>query len=446
MRIKAILIFLFIALSTPAFTSERPSIIILTDIGGDTDDEQSMVRFLLYADNFDIKGFCITSRLGHGQDTKPEIMLNLIEAYSKVYPNLKLHSPDYPEPQLLKSLVKNGQGNQFNFGEGYDTEASNHIIEVVDRAEVTVHIVVWGGLRELAQALWKVQQTRSQAELVSFCRKIQVHAIGDQDKHRDWITGNFRDLKFIANGFVFTGNFGIREISSFRGMYMTGDQSMQDGKWVKANIYGNGPLTDIYPLHGHGTDGMKEGDTPSFLGLIANGLNVPEKPEWGGWGGRFRWLNNSLYIDAQDFLEGTLNERHSVARWRPAFQRDFMARAMWCTHSYDDANHNPGAVVNGVSGTEPMVVQVSPGGTMVFDASASSDPDGDKISFNWFFYDEISRAEGTIIKTLRGGKKCRVTFPDTLMGRELHLILEVTDSGIPALTTYKRIVVQLNQD
>lgn len=443
MRIKAILILLFIVLSPVAFASEKPSIIILTDIGGDTDDEQSMVRFLLYADMFDIHGFCITSRLGHGQDTKPEIMFNLIEAYSKVYPNLKLHSTDYPDPEKLIRMVKNGQGNQYNFGEGYDTEASNHIIEVVDQAEATVHIAVWGGLRELAQALWKVQQTRSPAELVAFCRKMQVHAIGDQDKHRDWITGNFRDLKFIANGFVFTGNFGIREISTFRGMYMTGDQSMQNGDWVRTNIYGHGPLTDAYQLHGHGTDGMKEGDTPSFLGLIANGLNVPEKPEWGGWGGRFRWLNNSLYIDAQDFLEGTLNERHSVSRWRTAFQRDFMARAKWCSHSFENANHNPVVVVNGVSGTEPVVVKVSPGGKMVFDASASSDPDGDKLSFNWFFYDEISRADGVAIKTLKGGKKCRVTFPESLGGRELHLILEVTDSGIPSLTSYKRIVVQV---
>ena len=177
--------------------------------------------------------------------------------------------------------------------------------------------------------------------------------------------------------------------------------------------------------------------------MIANGLNVPEKPEWVGWGGRFRWLNNSLYIDAQDFLEGTLNERHSVSRWRTAFQRDFMARAKWCSHSFENANHNPVVVVNGVSGTEPVVVKVSPGGKMVFDASASSDPDGDKLSFNWFFYDEISRADGVAIKTLKGGKKCRVTFPESLGGRELHLILEVTDSGIPSLTSYKRIVVQV---
>jgi len=443
MKFKVLLIFICFTLFSNGFATERPLILILTDIGGDTDDEQSMVRFLLYADNFDIKGFCITSRLGHGQDTKPEIMLNLIEAYGKVYPNLKLHSAYYPDPELLKSLVRIGQGNQFDFGEGFDTDASNHIIDVVTKSEQIVHIAVWGGLRELAQALWKVRQTRTLDELVTFCRKIQVHAIGDQDKHRDWITSNFRELKFIANGFVFTGNFGIREISSFRGMYMTGDLSMQNGEWVRANIYGNGPLADAYPLHGHGTDGMKEGDTPSFLGLIDNGLNVPDKPEWGGWGGRFRLLNNNLYIDAQDFLDGTLNERHSVSRWRPAFQSDFMARAKWCVEPYEKANHNPEVTINGLRGKKPIYIDAFAGKPVIFDASECSDPDGDKLSFNWFFYDEINRVEGGHLKPLRMGKKCRVILPEKLIGREVHLILEVTDNGVPALTSYRRIIMKV---
>ena len=30
-----------------------------------------------------------------------------------------------------------------------------------------------------------------------------------------------------------------------------------------------------------------EGDTPSFRGLIANGLNEMEHPNWGSWGGRY---------------------------------------------------------------------------------------------------------------------------------------------------------------
>lgn len=334
-----ILIFLLTASICEAI--ERPKIIVLTDIGGDTDDEQSMVRFLLYADVFDIKAICATSRLGHGKDTKPELIRKQIEAYRFVYPNLLLHSENFPSPDYLSSLVKNGQGEPDNFGDGLDSEVSDFIIKTVDDATETVHLLIWGGQRELAQALWKIRATRPKEKVTLFCKKMQVHAIGDQDKHRDWILDNFKHINYIANGYAFHGNFGTREISVFRGMYMTGDVSMQDREWVKNHIHGHGALGDCYPLDGHGTNGMKEGDSPSFLGLIANGLNVPTKPEWGGWGGRFRRLSNNLYIDGQDFLDGTLNERHTVSRWRPAFQRDFMARLDWCVESYDDANHNP---------------------------------------------------------------------------------------------------------
>ncbi|KAF0238600.1 MAG: hypothetical protein FD181_812 [Prolixibacteraceae bacterium] len=435
-------ILIFLALSQVALKAdEKPALIVLTDIGGDTDDEQSFVRLLLYSDKLDIKSICITSRLGHGQDIKPEIAFKQLNAYKEVYPNLKLHSEGFPAPEYLISIVKKGQGDQFKFGTGFETEASNHIIDVVDKTLQTVHIAVWGGLRELAQALWNIKETRSQDEVAAFSKKIQVHAIGNQDRHRDWIIENFKDVKFIASSFVFLGEFGIRELATFRGMYMTGDVTLQDGNWVRQHIHGHGTLSDLYQLHGHGTDGMKEGDTPSFLGLIANGLNVPEKPEWGGWGGRFRLLDRNLYIDAQDFLDGTLNERHSVARWRPAFQRDFMARVKWCKEPFEKANHNPVVVVNGQPGYEPLFLETKTGSKLLFDASESYDPDGGHLSFNWFVYNEIYNPDNVKVKIFPKGKRCSLTIPKNHSGKAIHLIIEVVDNGIPALTSYKRIII-----
>lgn len=437
-----ILIFVFTASICEAI--ERPKIIVLTDIGGDTDDEQSMVRFLLYADVFDIKAICATSRLGHGKDTKPELIRKQIEAYRSVYPNLLLHSENFPSPDYLSSLVKNGQGEPDNFGDGLDSEVSDFIIKTVDDATETVHLLIWGGQRELAQALWKIRATRPKEKVTLFCKKMQVHAIGDQDKHRDWILDNFKHINYIANGYAFHGNFGTREISVFRGMYMTGDVSMQDREWVKNHIHGHGALGDCYPLDGHGTNGMKEGDSPSFLGLIANGLNVPTKPEWGGWGGRFRRLSNNLYIDGQDFLDGTLNERHTVSRWRLAFQRDFMARLDWCVESYGDANHNPVVSVNGNMGKNPMEINAEVGEQLAFDASDSIDPDNDSLSFDWFFYNELSQTDCLPVTLESDGEKCIVEIPSRLSGRSLHLILEVRDNGTPSLSSYRRIVVHVD--
>ncbi|MFC4870859.1 nucleoside hydrolase-like domain-containing protein [Negadavirga shengliensis] len=425
-----------------SLAQDKPQIIVLTDIGGDTDDEQSLARFLYYADHFDIKGLCATSRLGHGQDTKPEIIHSQLQAYREVYPNLLLHSQDFPDPDQLERLVKNGQGDHKSLGEGHDTEASDHIIQVIDGTDHTVHIAVWGGLRELAQALWKVKENRNSEQLEAFCKKIQVHAIGDQDGHRDYMLKEFKDVKFIANGFAWYGFAGVRELSAFRGMYMTGDVSMQDGDWVRTEIHGNGPLSEKYQLHGHGTDGMKEGDTPSFLGLLENGLNVPEKPEYGGWGGRYRWLNNHLYIDVPDFLEGKLNERHTVARWRSAFQRDFMARVKWATMSFAEANHNPVVIINGGKSTFPLELEAKAGERVVLDASQSSDPDGDALEFHWFVYDEIFRASEPIRFEMENqGAKASFKMPELPKGEKIHIIAEVTDNGQPAMTRYRRIIL-----
>ncbi|MDR1523985.1 MAG: DUF1593 domain-containing protein [Tannerella sp.] len=443
MRLEFLIIMLWLACFV-AMAQDKPSVIVLTDIGGDSDDEQSMVRFLLYADMFDVKAICATSRLGHGHDTKPEILRNQIEAYRKVYPNLTQHSSGYPVPDSLLSVIKTGQGDPARFGQGYDSEASEYIIKVIDESHAPVHIVIWGGQRELAHALWKVKEMRSKEQVDLFCRKIQIHAIGDQDKHREWILTNFGNIRYIADGYVFPGNFGIRELATFRGMYMTGEVNLQDAEWVKKYIHGHGALSECYPLRGHGTDGMKEGDSPSFMGLIANGLNVPEHPEWGGWGGRFRPLGNHLYIDATDFLNGTQNERHSVARWRPAFQRDFMSRVERCVKPCSQVNHHPKAIINGSSDFSPVFIRANVGDRVSLDASESCDPDHDSITFRWFFYDEICFAGYVALQISSDTRQCSFIVPESMKNLTCHLILEISDNGIPSLVSYKRVILQIS--
>ena len=71
---------------------------------------------------------------------------------------------------------------------------------------------------------------------------------------------------------------------------------------------------------------MKEGDTPSFLYLVSavQGLNDPERPDQGGWGGKFvrpdpSW--NHWFDDPSG--------AQSVKKWRTDVQQDFARRARW---------------------------------------------------------------------------------------------------------------------
>lgn len=151
-----------------------------------------------------------------------------------------------------------------------------------------------------------------------------------------------------------------------------------------------------------------EGDTPSFLGLIPNGLNTPEHPEWGGWGGRYMLADASgaqgLYSDAADWAIGVNNDTFlsrfaSIWRWREAFQYDFAARMQWTVNPGNSTsaenNHQPVAVVNGSCGT--LQIPFDLGDSVVLDASQSWDPDGDDLSFDWFHYREPTfRLEGDI--------------------------------------------------
>lgn len=426
---------------------EKPRVFVLTDIGGDADDQQSLVRFLVHANMFRIEGICTTSRLEHGKDTRPDLVLEQLEAYGRVYENLTLHAPDFPLPSDLKACVREGLGDETLMGEGFDTPASDYLIERVDVSGEPLWVSIWGGQRELAQALWKVKNNRSAAELDAFIKKLRVYAIGNQDGHQRWILANFPNLFFISSGFIQLGypfTQKIREYSCYRGQYMTGDLSYTTREWVQTHVkQAHGPLGMLYPLDGDGVQGMKEGDTPAFHGLIANGLNIPERPEWGGYGGRFRRLWGNWFTDDRDFINKTWNERFTVSRWRPYFQHDFQARMDWCTKPYADANHHPLIVLEGSTGTAPIEISVTPGQTLRLSAKGTTDPDGQALRYKWWQYVEAGDYLGTL--TLRGADTQVVAFkvPKDASGSTLHLVLEVADGGMPVLTSFRRVVVKV---
>jgi len=419
-------------------------LIVLTDVGGDPDDEQSLVRLLVHANELEIEGLLATSRLEHGHDVRPERIHRLIDAYEAVRPNLSRHAPGYPTADALRARVKAGRGDPTAVGPGLDSAASHWILEVAGRDDPRpLWVAVWGGSRELLQAL-ATAKTRGEREAGRLVSRLRVYLVGDQDGHRSALLRDFPDLHVVACGIGNHGRAKLPEVSAYRGQYQTGDPATVGRAWVDANVReGHGPLGALYPRDGGGVLGMKEGDTPSFLGLLGNGLSLPEEPEWGGWGGRFRQVRERLFVDAQDFRDGVWNERHTVSRWRPAFQAELAARMDWCVAGRrEDANHPPVAMVDGEAGTAPVRRRARPGDRVSFDAARSTDPDGDALDFRWWVYHEASGNLAEAL-TLDGADTPRATLhvPAGTLLRAIHVVLEVTDRGRPGLTRYRRVVV-----
>lgn len=438
----------------------KPRLVVLTDLGDDPDDEQSLVRLLLYSNEFQLEGFITehwwkdTHSGRHGPlDPAAQIKLfhQVLELYAEVRPHLARHAPGFPLPAELHRLVKRGKteiqmtldaskGDPLRWiGPGQDTEGSDWIITVVDRDDPRpVDICVWGGPADLAQALWRVRAERAPAAVAEFVRRIRVHAISDQDDTGPWIRANFPQLFYILDH----DPNGDKWESCYRGMFYGGDESLTSRAWIDQHVrHDHGPLGAFYPpetsTNKNPHNALKEGDTPSWFYFLANGLNVPGRPDWGGWGGRYRF-NGRFWQDTADTVDGKTTPRATVYRWRPAFQNDFAARLDWCVQDFKDANHAPLArVADGLDRT------AKPGEIVRLDARATSDPDGNKLSFKWWQYHEAGTTVAKVSIVHADSPTASFVVPDE-PGKELHLILEVTDDGAPALVAYRRLVFTIH--
>ncbi|MSR32790.1 MAG: DUF1593 domain-containing protein [Gemmataceae bacterium] len=426
---------------------EKPRVIILTDIGGDPDDTQSLIRLLLYTNELEIEGLIASAAGTPGELKKdlvrPDLIRQVIEAYAQVQVNLRRHNPEFPEAKALLNKVKSGnpRRGKGNLGPGKDTEGSDWIITVVDRPDPRpVNICVWGGPTELAQALDRVKRERSPAQLREFIKKIRVFSIGHQDDSGPGILRDFPDLFYILS---MAPDGKDKRQGMYRGMYLGGDESLTSRKWVDENVrVGHGPLGALYPTQTwtapNPNSCLKEGDTPSLFYFLPNQPGHPNHPEWGNWGGRYvQLIETNNFRDAREPADSN-DPRWQVWRWRPHYQAEFQARMDWCLQPFEKANHRPLARLKGMKDSGPILLSFKSGETAALDASPSIDPDNNKLSFNWQALFEsptnlhrfLNNQDSAILK---------ITVPKETKGWQLHLLLTVTDDGSPALRSYRRV-------
>jgi len=452
-----LLFLIFVGIS--AFSKNR--VVILTDIANEPDDKMSMVRLMLYSNELDIEGLIATTSCWMKTNPQPKQIEEVVNAYAQVRGNLLLHAPGYPVADSLKNLIKKGNSNysMTDVGDGKSTDGSNHIIKVVDRNDSRpVWICVWGGTNTLAQALWDVKRTRTPEELAKFISKIRIYDIGGQDDCGAWMAHNFPYLYYIRSLQQWHGiSYRIDKLwPESRG----GDESVVTPQWVDTNIQKNhGPLGEKYPNAAY----LHEGDTPSFLYLMQNGLSNPDEPTWGCWGGRFKenpqmnpWSSQPPVSKEKNYKDFWMinedkdqwqwndkvynNEYSAIFRWRVDFQNDFAARMDWCTQSFENANHNPVIVLNNDSTKDILSYHVNPGDTISLKASDSYDADGDSLLFKWWVYQEPGTYKNSISLAASDSSTLKLVIPIDAAGKSIHLILTVKDDGIPQLSANKRVV------
>lgn len=437
----------------------KPRLVVLTDISNEPDDEESLVRLLVYSNEFDLEGIIATTSVWLKTNTRPDLILRGIDAYAQVRDHLLQHAPGFPPADELRAGVKSSCPvlGLAGVGEGKDTEGSNWIIKVVDRAEERpVWVTIWGGANCLAQALSDVKRTRTPAELEAFVAKLRVYSISDQDDAGPWIRRTFPGVYYIVS--PSTPNGDEYYLATWTGI--SGDRRYQNGPmehfelvdnpWLTEHIRENhGPLGALYPKLAY----IMEGDTPSFLNLIGNGLAGDTNPTWGGWGGRYALRQSygetrPIWTNARDTVRLTSGQDYTSAqatiwRWREAYQHDFAARMDWCVKDPGHANHNPIAVVNGAAGKAPLHLSVKGGEQVKLSAEGSRDPDGNGLAYRWFVYPEAGaprRLPPAVAIAGADTPAATVAVPAAL-ATPLHVILEVRDDGIPALFSYRRIIL-----
>ncbi|MEM8487122.1 MAG: nucleoside hydrolase-like domain-containing protein [Bacteroidota bacterium] len=476
--------------NTTDHLQEKPRVVVTTD--PELDDFNSLLRYLLYSTDFQTEGLIYASSQFHwkgdgtgktwkvegreytrfGLDICPctswrwaeddRFIHEAVETYAEVYDNLIVHNPDYPAPSELLAKIKIGN-IEFDGDISKDTPGSDLIKSLLlDNDDTPLYLLAWGGQSTIGRALKSIQEQYAEADnwdaiQLSVSEKAIIQAYGDQDDvYATYIQPNWPDIEFreMANS---TYGYGAR------GSVLPEDLHILSAAWTATNVSSQGPMGARYRVWGDGVQMVKddifdyfgldgytdeelramgyivwmpvqekgswisEGDTPTFMNLINNGLRGYEDASYGGWGGR----------NSEDVGPNGSDQEYTRARFFGAAQHDFASRLKWSVTSvFEDANHEP--VVNL---TGPHTITAKPGDTITLQASVS-DPDGDTVATRWWQYIEADSYTGEVSIESTDALTATVQIPtDAVPGCNIHLILEATDDGMPALTRYQRVVV-----
>ena len=438
----------------------KPRLVVCTDIAPahiEPDDMESMIHLLAYADCFEIEAL-ITS-VGWNCDPYPtewhQYLTRAIEAYRKDVENLKARSGQkkflpleientkqqmgyWPSADYLlqRAMMGSINGGIKAIGKENDSPGSEMLIQLADEDDPRpIYVAAWGGANTLAQAIWRVKQSRNDEGVKKFINKFRIYTITDQDM----------DYNHRMNR-VYSSHMWLRKEFANELQFVWDEGTWQEqcelGKreWLqyKERIQGHGAMGREYPTYKWGV----EGDTPSFLYLMPNGLNDPEDPTQAGWAG---YHERGICPDSLTTAWNSWQEpvrSISIAykqRFYPDELNDLIARIEWAEKGI--GNKNPIVIVNSQAGLKPIYIKAHVNDVIHLNASQSYDPDKDKLSFSWWQQPEIGGQQLTIEGALQ--PTVSVKIPLSASGKAFHLICEVHDDGPYKLVAYRRVIISI---
>lgn len=432
-------------------TEPKLRVLVETDIGGDADDQASLVRFLMYSNEWDVEGIIadrsaktfnivpVRNHLGLHARNGWELAIEYLKAYAKVHANLIRHKPGYPTYDHLRRVTVPGTN---------DSDAGVKLI--LKAADIQDPRPIWygnwgsnsGEKSNLRRAFDLVKSTRSRPQYEAFVRKFRIVTLDGYGPTRQ---GPRHDKQVVLD-------------------VETGYPTMDGGRWyhrfrpltehaggfdVRRDVQrGHGPLGALYTT-------PKEGDSWSFIYLIPNGLSDPAQPTWGGWAGRYGPRSDDprnkrgphgpqfYWANQRDTWRGTTNRDNTARRFAVQLQNDFKARMNWCVAKrFADANHEPIPHCQGDASRKILHVAVTPGTVYKLTAAGSTDPDGDRLRYRWFVYAEPGSYRHQVPIENASSSRALVHMPQGAAGNTIHVILCVTDDGSPCLTRYRRIILR----